>query len=279
MTVPKLQMSVAGSLFETDEINADSREKPVSNESGAVNPFLLEQRVDSTLAGWYYWVFLIKIPAELEGTQSESVVKGAYREWSGMQNKLKATNDQILNQSNAKAQALIPWENRYGIQHQQGVELVSKRQEIIVSLQRIIEKLANLKGGGKEWSNIIEEEIQQSLRKITDNVEVIKNHRKELLEVSTRSASLELKREYSAEFYALLKRHASSTVHTGSKGDFSVPADVAYLYAERHRDNGESLIWLLCVNPTSPDIKLSNSNAAATGSSHDEFWMLKSKFD
>lgn len=279
LTVPKLKMDVADSLFEINETNGDSREKPLSIESGGVNPFLLERRVDSTLSGWYYWVFLIKMPAELEGTQSESVVKAAYREWSAMQSKLKATNDQLLSQSNSKVQALIPWENRHGIQHQQGVEIVSKRQEVIVSLQQVTEKLANIKGGSKEGSDMIDAEIQQRLRKIADDVEVIKNHRKELLEESARSASLELKREYSAKFYALLKRHSYSDVHTGSKGDFSVPADITYLYAERHRDNGETLIWLLRVNPTSPDIKLSNSNAAAVGSRHDEFWMMESKVD
>jgi hypothetical protein len=58
-----------------------------------------------------------------------------------------------------------------------------------------------------------------------------------------------------------------------------VPADIAYLYAERHRENGETLVWLLSVDAKSPDIRLSNSNTTAAGGVYDQFWMLDWKLD
>ena len=279
LTVPKLKPGVTDSLFETDETNGRTRRDSFSIRSGVSKPFLVERREDSTLDGWYYWVFLVNIPAELEGTQSDSVLKNAYRNWKSLAASLNSTTKRIRDETIAKTQALIPWENRHGIQRREGSTLVSKQQEVTASVQRITERLANLKGGGKEASEMVEAEIQQRLRKITDEVDALQILRKQLLEDAARTASLDLKREFRAKFHQMLKQQASSSVHTGSKGDFSVPADIAYLFAERHRENGEKLVWLLVVDPKSPDIRMSNSNTTTAGSDYDQFWMLDWKLD
>jgi hypothetical protein len=84
---------------------------------------------------------------------------------------------------------------------------------------------------------------------------------------------------FSSLFYQLLKQQASISVQTGSKGNFSVPAEMAYLYAERHRENGETLVWLIHVDPQSPDIRMSNSNTTTTGNEYNEFWMFGHNLD
>lgn len=288
LNVSKLKQLTAESLFATRSENNKTRQSAsitasamntLAGGGGANNPFLIEQRSDGLVSGWYDWIFLVNIPAELEGTQSDSAVKSAYRNWKSLAASLDSTTERIRDETYAKTQALIPWENRHGIQRRQGSALVSEQQEMTTSVQRITERVASLKGGGKEASEMVEAEIQQRLRKITDEVDVLQIQRKQLLEDAAQTASLELKREFRAQFYQLLKQQASSSVQTGSKGDFSVPADIAYLYAERHRENGETLVWLLRVDPKSPDIRMSNSNTTTAGSDYDQFWMLDWKLD
>lgn len=83
------------------------------------------------------------------------------------------------------------------------------------------------------------------------------------------------------EFYELLKKATTSTVRTGSKGDFTIPKETIYLYAENRRENGEKIAWLVRVDPKSPKIKMSLSNTASAGGQgdFDEFWVLRWNLD
>ena len=87
----------------------------------------------------------------------------------------------------------------------------------------------------------------------------------------------QLKENLRNEFYELLKKAAASTVRTGSKGDFVVPGEAAYLYAQTQRDNGEKIGWLVPVDTKTQKIKLSLSNAASAGGrgDFDDFWMFR----
>lgn len=279
LTVPKLKAEIVDSLFATMSNSRQTRENAFTSGSGVRNPFLIETRPDSQVSGWYDWVFLVNIHAELEGTQSDSLVKTAYRKWTSLATSRSSTTERIRDETLAKGQALIPWENRHGIQRRQGSALVSKQEEIKANVQRIAERLASLKSGGKEANDIVEAEVQQRLRKIVEEADRLRSQRKQLIQDAAETASLELKREFSAKFYQLLKQQVSSSVQTGSKGDFSVPAEMAYLYAERHRENGETLVWLLHIDPQSPDIRMSNSNTTTSGSDYYQFWMLDWKLD
>jgi len=281
LTVPKLKSDVTDSLFSTTkertydyDFARDKRPTQFTYGRGsASNPFLVNRKPHDNSGS--DWIFLVNVPGELEGTQSDSVIKAAYQKWTALAGSLDSTKDRISHETIAKGQALIPWENRHGIQRRQGSALVSKQSDIKANAQQITERLANLKGGGKEASDMVEAEIQQRIGKINDEVEALRSQRKQLIEDAAQIASLELKREFRTKFYKLLKQQASSSVQTGSKGDFSIPAEMAYIFAERHRENGETLVWLLRVDAKSPDIRMSNSNTTRAGSDYDQFWMLE----
>lgn len=276
LTVPKISLGRFDDLFgvSLDNTWGDDRLKRPDNRR-----FFVKRIFKGGILEEYDWVFLSKVPSELEGSPLEEAIKSAYENVVRLDDQRKIVERRISEQEDSWRTALIPWENLHGIQRRQGSALVSKQQEIAANVQRITERLASLKGGGKEASDMVETEIQQRLQKITDEVDAIRNQRRQLLEDAARTASLDLKRESRAKFHQLLKQEAASAVQTGSKGDFSVPADIAYIYAERHRENGETLIWLLRVDAKSPDIRMSNSNTTSVGSDYDQFWMMDWKLD
>lgn len=279
LTVPKFKPDIVDELFATTEQRTYAHEtegekRPMPFVFGfdpLESPFLVDKSPHNSRGS--DWTFLVNIPADFEGTPIDSVIKASYKAWTSLQENLKKIEDEMRGQEIAKAEAIIPWESRHVIDHGQGTVLLSTQEEITASVKQITERLVSLKDGGKESSEVIEEEVQQRLGKFVNEVAVMQNQRKQLLEDAARTASLDLKREFRVKFHQLLKQQASSSVQTGSKGDFSVPADIAYLYAERNRENGETLVWLLRVDPNSPDIRMSNSNTTS-GSEYDQFWML-----
>ena len=124
-----------------------------------------------------------------------------------------------------------------------------------------------IRAAGHKWKSL-EQQWKESLAAV------------ESAEKDREAKQSEFKAKYALEFYKLIEKNSVVTVRTGSKGDFIVPGEVAYLYAETKRENGEKIAWLVHVDPSSLKIKMSVSNAASAGSGgFDDFWMLRWSLD
>ncbi len=277
LTVPTLKLTTPELLFAVIKVSSYSKDRNKRPNTYSLkypySPFHVDSEINDDKE--YTWFFLENVPADLEGTPLNlEVIKSGYINFKILDVESRDAQRAIQTETIAKFTALIPWVNRHSLNSRQSLVLVSNHQESVTKTQRIIERIVSLKGGGKEAKDLADAEVQQRLQKLTDEVGALRDQRKQLLEDATKTASLELKLKFRASFFKLAREQASFSVQTGSKGDFSVPADIAYLYAERHRENGETLVWLLRVDPKSLDIRMSNSNTTTADGAYDQFWML-----
>lgn len=76
-------------------------------------------------------------------------------------------------------------------------------------------------------------------------------------------------------FAALLSSNAVYSTRTGSKGEFQIPGNIAFVFAGKVRPTtGEAPCWLVKVDYQQKPIRLSNSNLTAKDDS-EELWMLR----
>jgi hypothetical protein len=79
--------------------------------------------------------------------------------------------------------------------------------------------------------------------------------------------------EFRKKFYEIVEK-SDYSIQTGSKGDFSFPADMEFAFAKKGPKNGVTLIWFIRLDPKKP-AQLSNSNVLQIGNDVDSFyWML-----
>ena len=230
--------------------------------------------------GGYKWVFLKNIPDKLEGTSiGLPVITSGYYNHIDISSKIEETKNAFLEQRIAKDTALIPWENRHSTSQHKASDLVSKQEELATKLKGITERLNKLQSTNGIPSDAFETEIRSRVQEVEKEIAELNSRRDHLIKDKAETAALDLKLEFKGKFYQLLRAQAESSVQTGSRGDFSVPAKIAYIYAERHRENGETLVWLLRVDPNSLEVRLSNSNSAISREDADPFWMLSWNLD
>jgi hypothetical protein len=172
---------------------------------------------------------------------------------------------------------LIPWENVYGISRNLGDALVMQQGKLKEDIKQLDDQLNFLKAGGKEANDLVQVAITAKIAEINESVASLNDQRKNAIEEASETADAELKTQSRNKFYELLKNQTMTAVRTGSKGDFIIPGNTAYIYADAQRDNGEKLTWLVRVDPSITSVKLSISNTASAGGARefDEFWMLK----
>lgn len=275
LTVPKLKPETAESLFKTDTSYGEYRSDPISFSSDRLKPFFVERRPDSQLESCSYWVFLVNIPRELEESPIAAEIKAAYQQSQQIAKRLGNANDNLDSQKSRRDEQLIPWQNRHGITQSEGQNLVELEVQQKAVLARLNEQLNGFKAGGAEARALVQEEIRKRLAELNESLSSLRRQREDFLQEAAENAKKELKAEYRQKFFELIRKDAAAAVRTGSKGDFIVSGEATYLFAQTQRDNGEKLAWLVRVDPNSPKIKMSLSNAASAGSGDfDDFWML-----
>jgi hypothetical protein len=278
LTIPKIEAANEGELFtlesdRTYDYSFSPESRPWS--SG----FLAERKLrnDQSGSNGSDWIFLKNVSPQLEETQIAPAIKEAYQKWAELENSLEKITGQIEDENATNDQQLIPWENRYGISRWQAAELINRGKEIKDDLKQIANQLNIMKTGGKEASDLVQAAITARIAEINETVASLNEQRKNSVEEASETANAELKAQSRSKFYELLKNQTVTAVRTGSKGDFTIPGNTAYIYADAQRDNGEKLAWLVRVDPGIPTVKLSISNTASAGGDgeFDEFWMLK----
>jgi hypothetical protein len=281
LKVPKLEEAIGLNLFATTPeksygFEGNSRPTPRVFGGKASKPFLVERPKSEG-----YWWFLINVPDELEGTPMDAVIKAAYQKWNTLESSRENVVRQADNEKTSRNEGLIPWENRYGISRLQGFEFVNKQEKLNNDLKQFDEQLNILKTGGAEASELVLVEIRKKVSEIDESVASLKEQRLKAVKEAFESADIKSKIQFRSKLYELLKNSTITDVRTGSKGDFNVPGNTAYVYAEMQRDNGEKIVWLVRIDPSMPKIKLSVSNTASAGGEgqFDEFWMLKWNLD
>jgi hypothetical protein len=284
LTIPKLKLDDdGGRLFSTtsertydySSIGEPERRRPYPYTYGSSSsPFLVERKPHEYNGS--DWIFLENVPSELEGTQIGPVIKAAYQKWQSIKSRSDDTDGNLRTEKTRKDEQLIPWQNRYGISQSEGQNLVELEKQEKANLARLNEQLSVLKTGGTEAQSLVQEEIRTRISKLNESLDSLNQHRREFLQDATEKARHNLKVGYMQKFYELIKKDAIAAVRTGSKGDFIVSGETAYLYAQSQRDNGEKLAWLIRVDPSSPKIKMSVSNTASAGGygDFDEYWMF-----
>ncbi len=266
LKVPKLTVKSGKDLFATSRSFDDTR--PSRKQ-------FLERRVRSS-GNYSDWYFFDKIPQELEGTPSDSVVRDAYRKWETLVAAAGEAVQASAAELKAQDEALIPWQNRHGIERKQGAVLVATHEQQTAKVKEITERITRLKAGGAEGAALVEKAVQEGRERVESAVAKLRKEREEIVEEATAAVAKGLRRQHRAKFFAMLAKQVTATVRTGSKGDFTVPADIAYVFAERERDNGEHTLWFRRVDSKSPDIRLSNSNSTE-GGRNNPFWMFDLK--
>ncbi|MBM3877773.1 MAG: hypothetical protein FJ386_13835 [Verrucomicrobia bacterium] len=223
------------------------------------------------------WYFFENIPQELEGTLTEAVVRDAHRQWETLVAAAGEHTRASVAEFRAKDEGLIPWQNRHGIDRKQGAALVSTHEQQTAKMNEIRERITLFKTGGTEGAALVEKAVKEGRERVERAVAKLREEREQIIENATEAIANGLRRQHRNKFYAMLGKQATTSVRTGSKGDFTVPADVAYVFAERQRDNGEHRVWFRRVESKSPDIRLSNSNS--TDAADEKFWMFALKLD
>lgn len=268
LKVPKLTVKSGEELFDTDR---DFSQNRPSNKR-----FLA--KIDRQSGSYSFWHYFKKIPQELENTSSEAMVKDAYKKWTAQEAASDSLASEWRAEKEAKDAALIPWQNRHGIERNKGAVLVAAHEQQTAKIKGITERITRLRAGGTEGAALVEKAVQEGREKVETAVAELRKEREAIVEDATKAVTRGLKRQHHAKFLAVLAKQAATTVRTGSKGDFTVPADIAYVFAERKRDNGEHTLWFRRVDSKSPDIRLSNSNSLDLHRD-DMFWMFDLKFD
>ena len=301
LTVSRLKLKNDESLFETTKEftqhypsigHPESRPLPLTLTSypeGVRNPFLVDKTIyNREGSDWNSdWIFLNYVPAELEGTPMHAAIKAAYQNSLRLQSRIEDADRKLWAETAHEREQLLPWQNRRGISVSEGRGMIAQEAQQKINLARLDDQINGFKTDDPKARALVQGEIQKKVAELDEALTSLKKRREDFereaakkandaVEESFESAKNELKSEYRRKFYELLKKNILSAVRTGSKGDFIVPGETAYLYAETQRDNGEKITWLVTVDPKSPKIKMSVSNAASAGSGDfDDFWMLR----
>ena len=237
--------------------------------------FLVRKEPYPNLRGYYSWTHLQNIPAQLEDTVMSIHIKTAYAHDFGMgqqflrlmgkigekRSELKAAVVPFWNRNRDKLPALRPERRKKPdseIEHLQ-IAFVDLGEDVKDTAHAVKELNARL--GPDRIDSAVEKELTKRRRMIDQKMkELQKKREKELQEVGRKEIS-EVRSKAGAMALLLLADAVITTGRTGSKGDFSMPADVEYVYASKSRENGEEIRWLIRVDKASPAIRLSNSNA------------------
>ena len=287
LTVPKLDGDATNDLFELETGDDEETRPDPSSWGGKGGRFLVDtkphiyQSYEASGQHGTDWFFLLYVPIELEGTQIDPVIKAAYQKWITLKSALASVTDQEGSEKTSEDQRLIPWENLYGISRNQGDDLIVQQGKLKGDIKQLDGQLDILKTGGKEANDLVQAAITTKIAEINQAVASLNEQRKNAVEEASETANAELKAQSRSKFYELLKNQTMTAVRTGSKGDFIIPGNTAYIYADAQRDNGEKLAWLVRADPSIPSVKLSVSNTASEGGDgeFDEFWMLKVNLD
>jgi hypothetical protein len=271
LAIPKLPKLDADELFKTATII--QREQGSSSFQGFGN-LMVRHEPDPDNPGLFrnsYAGHLL--PAELKGTRAEPEIYAAFEKWTGVEDEHIGAAQELAAVSAALAAALIPWSNRWDIPADSIPDFLAGRAVTDRAIQQRVAKIAELKAGPAAQA-LVAEEVRQRKEDANKTLQYLKKQRDELVQTATKNFTEQTRLKFAAKFKTLIATEAKNQVRTGSRGDFSVPATAAYLYAERHRENGEHLVWLAPVDPLSARVQLSNSNTTASGNGINEFWML-----
>lgn len=270
--VPKLKASSLEEFFrERDSLELGGRRSNTDN-------FVLSRRPKS--AGNLVEVIVASnLPASLEGTRCEPVLQAAYAGWKELRERRTGLEQELKRRQAALAAALIPWSNRFDIPRGRVAAFVEAGQQEAAALEEHRRRLAALQGGGEEAQALLQKEREARTTAADEELAKLRAERESVVATATGSALRALEGKQAAAFGKMLLDSASFVTQTGSRGDFSVPADAAYVFAQRHRSNGEHIVWLLAVDRKSPSIRLCNSNAASSASSPNEGWMLEARLN
>ncbi|HMP81099.1 MAG TPA: hypothetical protein PKA41_00145 [Verrucomicrobiota bacterium] len=303
LTVSILELKNDESLFETTEEftqhypsigSPERRPHPLNSYLvGVRNPFLVEKRRNrmdyGSASDWTSdWIFLKYVPAELEGTPMDATIKAAYKKSLSLQSRIEGANKKLWAETAREHEQLLPWQNRHGISISDGRGMIAQEARQKINLAQLDDQINDFRTDAPKARALVQAEIQKKIAELNESLTSLKKRREvfereaakkasDAVEESFESVKNELKSEYRQKFYELLNKNVLTAVRTGSKGDFIVSGEAAYLFAETHRDNSEKLAWLVRVDPKSPKVKMSLSNAASAGGrgDFDDFWMLR----
>lgn len=90
---------------------------------------------------------------------------------------------------------------------------------------------------------------------------------------------VELKNKCYEEFKKLVVEMRTSEEITGSRGDFIMPPETAYLFAEKSWSKGEHLVWLLPVRKRISKMILSLPNAIRLKEENNRSWVIEYLFE
>lgn len=138
--------------------------------------------------------------------------------------------------------------------------------------KQLSDRISSLEANGDEAKAATEAEIQSRIESITAQAKELKQDKDRLIAKELAEIIRRLQVKFTPEFYNVLLNSSIGVSRSNSKGQFNVPADAVYIFAEHERNNGERLVWLLQVNEVTAEITLSNSNMTPD---RDEFWMYK----
>ena len=78
---------------------------------------------------------------------------------------------------------------------------------------------------------------------------------------------------YYFKFMRLLTEKSFLEIRAGSRGQFKIPSNAKYIFAERIRNNGEHIFWFIKIEDNNVNFHLSNSNAHIASGSDNKRWV------
>jgi hypothetical protein len=95
----------------------------------------------------------------------------------------------------------------------------------------------------------------------------------QFMERALGNKQLELIDTYYYKFLGLLKEKSFLKIRAGSRGQFKIPSNAKYIFAERIRNNGEHIFWFIEIEDNNINFHLSNSNAHIASGGDNKRWV------
>lgn len=136
-------------------------------------------------------------------------------------------------------------------------------------------QLSRVKKTLEETSNkfVYEEILSEMVAPLEEQLAAAQYQKSQFMERALGNKQSELIDTYYFKFMRLLTEKSFLEIRAGSRGQFKIPSNAKYIFAERIRNNGEHIFWFIKIEDNNVNFHLSNSNAHIASGGDNKRWV------
>jgi hypothetical protein len=168
-------------------------------------------------------------------------------------------------------QILQSLEVNQGIEDQINKKDLAKYESKIIGFDQLTQAKKTLEDTSNKF--VYEEILSGMVSPFEEQLAETQYQKSQFMERALGNKQLELIDTYYYKFLGLLKEKSFLKIRAGSRGQFKIPSNAKYIFAERIRNNGEHIFWFIEIEDNNINFHLSNSNAHIASGGDNKRWV------